>query len=145
MKGYVLDYINENEFKKLERALKKYKIVPEMCDNDFAVFMASTENTSVDFKRLEEAFANIPLKKPIKDDVQETNLQHHERKLSIREAVFAPHKTLPVDEAIGEVCGAPTVSCPPAVPVVISGEVITEQDAELMKKYNIKSVDVVDL
>lgn len=24
MKGYVLDYINENEFKKLERALKKY-------------------------------------------------------------------------------------------------------------------------
>ncbi len=24
MKGYVLDYINENEFRKLERALKKY-------------------------------------------------------------------------------------------------------------------------
>ena len=129
---------------KFTRALKKYKIVPEMCDNDFAVFMASTENTSVDFKRLEEAFANIPLKKPIKDDVQETNLQHHERKLSIREAVFAPHKTLPVDEAIGKICGAPTVSCPPAVPVVISGEVITEQDAEFMKKYNIQTVDVVD-
>ncbi len=26
MKGYVLDYINENEFKKLERALKKYNM-----------------------------------------------------------------------------------------------------------------------
>ena len=27
MKGYVLDYINENEFKKLERSLKKYNML----------------------------------------------------------------------------------------------------------------------
>lgn len=27
MKGFVLDYINENEFKKLERALKKYNML----------------------------------------------------------------------------------------------------------------------
>ena len=27
MKGYVIDYINENEFKKLERALKKYNLL----------------------------------------------------------------------------------------------------------------------
>ena len=27
MKGYVLDYVNENEFKKLERAIKKYNML----------------------------------------------------------------------------------------------------------------------
>ena len=27
MKGFLLDYINENEFKKLERALKKYNML----------------------------------------------------------------------------------------------------------------------
>ena len=27
MKGYILDYINENEYKKLERALTKYNIL----------------------------------------------------------------------------------------------------------------------
>ena len=27
MKGYILDYINENEFRKLERALKKYNML----------------------------------------------------------------------------------------------------------------------
>ncbi len=27
MKGYVLDYVNENEFRKLERALKKYNMM----------------------------------------------------------------------------------------------------------------------
>ena len=31
MKGYVLDYINENEFKKLERALKKYNMFCIFC------------------------------------------------------------------------------------------------------------------
>ena len=27
MKGYVLDYVNENEFRKLERAIKKYNML----------------------------------------------------------------------------------------------------------------------
>lgn len=27
MKGYILDYVNENEYKKLERALKKYNML----------------------------------------------------------------------------------------------------------------------
>jgi hypothetical protein len=27
MKGFVLDYINENEYRKLERALKKYNML----------------------------------------------------------------------------------------------------------------------
>lgn len=27
MKGYVLDYVNENEYRKLERALKKYNMI----------------------------------------------------------------------------------------------------------------------
>ena len=27
MKGFILDYINENEFRKLERALKKYNML----------------------------------------------------------------------------------------------------------------------
>lgn len=27
MKGFILDYINENEYRKLERALKKYNML----------------------------------------------------------------------------------------------------------------------
>ena len=27
MKGFILDYINENEFRKLERSLKKYNML----------------------------------------------------------------------------------------------------------------------
>lgn len=130
---------------KFMKELKKHKIVPEMCDNDFAVFMASTESTITDFKRLEEAFANIPLKKPFKETLPEVKIQRHEQKVSIREAVFALHETVAAEDSVGKICGAPTVSCPPAVPVVISGEIITEQDVEIMKKYGIATVDVVKI
>ena len=37
-----------------------------------------------------------------------------EKVLSIREAVFSSHETIPVTEAEGRIAGAPTVSCPPA-------------------------------
>ena len=52
MKNYVLDYFNENEFKKLERALKKYNMLafkrlsftyyPEMRNGNFAGKLIST-------------------------------------------------------------------------------------------------------
>ncbi len=52
MKSYVLDYVNENEFKKLERALKKYnmlafkrlsfKYYPDMRNGIFAGELIST-------------------------------------------------------------------------------------------------------
>ena len=52
MKNYVLDYFNENEFKKLERALKKYNMLaykrlsftyyPEMRNGNFVGTLIST-------------------------------------------------------------------------------------------------------
>ena len=52
MKGYILDYINENEFKKLERALKKYNMLaykklnfeyyPKLRKGNFIVELLST-------------------------------------------------------------------------------------------------------
>ncbi len=55
MKGFILDYINENEFKKLERALKKYNMLaykklnfeyyPELRKGNFIGELISTNKT----------------------------------------------------------------------------------------------------
>ena len=55
MKGFILDYINENEFKKLERALKKYNMFaykklnfeyyPELRKGNFIGELISTNKT----------------------------------------------------------------------------------------------------
>ena len=56
MKGYVFDYVNENEFKKLERALKKYNMLaykklffeyyPKLKDGEFLGEVVSTNNNN---------------------------------------------------------------------------------------------------
>ena len=46
-------------------------------------------------------------------------------------------------EALGRICGAPTVSCPPAIPVVVSGERIGPEAMELFAHYGVKTVDVL--
>jgi arginine/lysine/ornithine decarboxylase len=63
--------------------------------------------------------------------------------LSIRQALFAPHETVPVEQALGRVCGAPTVACPPAIPIAVSGERIGEAAVALFHRYGIRTVDVL--
>ena len=61
MKGYVLDYVNENEFKKLERALKKYNMLAfKKLNFDFYPSLRSGnfvgEKVSVDKKKNTETY-----------------------------------------------------------------------------------------
>jgi iron complex transport system substrate-binding protein len=53
--------------------------------------------------------------------------------MTLRQAVFAPSEVAPVGEAAGRVCAAPTVACPPAIPIAVSGEVITLEAAALFE------------
>ena len=64
-------------------------------------------------------------------------------RMSIREAVFAPHETIPADKALGRVCGSPTVACPPAIPIAVSGEEITREAIALFAHYGIDKIDVL--
>ena len=63
--------------------------------------------------------------------------------MSIREAIFAAHEEILVSKALGRICGGPTVSCPPAIPVVISGEIIDEDALDMLKHYGIQKIEVV--
>ena len=63
--------------------------------------------------------------------------------MTIREAVLSPCEIIPVERSEGRICASPTVSCPPAVPIVISGERITAEDVRLFRHYCIATVCVV--
>ena len=63
--------------------------------------------------------------------------------MSIREALFAPHEIIPVGESLGRVCAAPTVGCPPAIPIAVSGERIGPEAIALFRYYDVAAVAVV--
>ena len=64
-------------------------------------------------------------------------------RLSAREAILSPSETVPTVEAVGRICASPTVSCPPAVPIAVSGEVIDDSAVKLFLHYGIKKIEVV--
>lgn len=61
---------------------------------------------------------------------------------SIRAAVLSPAERVPVEQALGRVCALPTVSCPPAIPIAVSGEQIGPAAVALMQHYGVAEVAV---
>ena len=48
-----------------------------------------------------------------------------------------------VEDAIGRICASATVSCPPAIPIAVCGDVITKETVNAFKYYGIKEIYVV--
>ncbi len=125
----------------LAEKLRENKIEPEFSDNDYVVLMVTPQNSDGDFTRLENAFSSInPMPAIAKKDLV---ISAPKQRMSIREAVFSDSETVSVSSAIGRICAAATVSCPPAVPIAISGEEITKEIAELFLYYGVEKIRVV--
>lgn len=65
------------------------------------------------------------------------------RRMSIREAVFAESEIVPVSEAGGRILAQETVSCPPAIPIAVSGEEISGNMIDVFREYGIREISVV--
>ena len=106
--------------------------------------MLSPQNTKKEIDTLEAALLSVPLENgKIKRRIDFTYQFSTERIRNIRESVFAPHETVHISEAVDRICASPTVSCPPAVPIAISGERITQNTVNMLQYYGIREIDVV--
>lgn len=125
-------------------AMRGYGIECEYADNSYVVLMVTPENTEEDFERIKKWAGSTFLIHNKKDRlvVPGFSLKPPVRKMPIREAVLSPSVLVNVKDAVGRICAAETVSCPPAVPIAVCGEVINQDMAELFGIYNIKEVCV---
>lgn len=123
----------------LAQRLRESNIECEYADRDFLVLMPSPANPPDDYERLISA---LGINHGVYDEVRLPRLNLPRAK-SIREAILADSEILPVREALGRICASPTVSCPPAIPIAVSGEVITKEAIEVFEYYEIEKIAVV--
>ena len=122
----------------LAEMMRKEKMEAEFSDEDYLVLMVSPKNSKRDFKRLKKFFEKITVRE---EKIRSFKaLPYPLREMSIREAVFAKSEWTKTEDAEGRICASVTVSCPPAVPVVISGERITKEVKEALLYYGIDKV-----
>lgn len=140
----------------LQTYLEASGIFAEYYDPEYAVFMISTENTPSELESLYDALSNFIKSLPperfentespygaIPKVVPSPLPDEPERKLTIREATLAHYERIEANKSLGRICASSVISCPPAVPISVSGEVIDARAVELFDKYGIKYVDVV--
>lgn len=120
--------------------LRLVHIECEYADSEYIVLMATPENSEEDYQKLQDAFGKNELGYGEQIVFGKVSAQ---KEMSIRRAVFAEHEVIPVLSAVGRICGSPTVSCPPAIPVVISGEVIDKEAIVILEHYGIQTIEVV--
>ena len=121
--------------------LKRYKITPEFADPDFIVLMPTPEMSDMDLAKIEVVLLTLKKKAPISSLPPSLSLP--KRALSPREAMMSCAEKIPTEEAEGRILADITVGCPPAVPIVISGEVITGEAVEAFRYYGIDFCSVV--
>ena len=124
----------------LSQKLWQEKIECEYADPEFVVFMVTPRNREEELEHLADVLGENTAPQGKRESLP---LAKGEKVCSVREALFAPHETIPVKEALGRICGAPPVSCPPAIPIAVSGERIGAEALTLFEHYGVTTVDVL--
>ena len=104
--------------------LEKKNLICEFRDEGHIVFMFTPENDPWELEKLSRAICQIPRREALPDEAQ----QRVEPKAacSPRQAVFGERERIPVGESAGRILANLSVSCPPAVPILMCGEEIEE-------------------
>lgn len=121
--------------------LEEKGIVVEFCDNDFVTMMFSPCNKKRDFKKTENALLAVERKAPIL--TTPPSQPRLAQGLDMKKAIFAPSEEIEVDKAVGRILSSITVSCPPAVPLAVCGEILDQNAVECMKYYGALTCKVV--
>ena len=124
----------------LAQLLRENGMECEYADDTFLVLMLTPDNDAAEFAQLLRVLGTNHAAQPQAKTLPQAR---GEQVVSIRQALFSPHELIPVEKALGRVCSAPTVSCPPAIPIAVSGERIGEEALELFGFYGVKHVDVL--
>jgi arginine/lysine/ornithine decarboxylase len=124
--------------------LRKNKVECEYADENCTVLLFSTitseSETNAVFAACKKIEKKIPLK-PVNYPVLKP-----EKAVSIREALFAETcVSLSLAEAAGKVCAEICAPCPPGVPLIMPGEIISTEAVELLKGFGVDRIKTMEV
>lgn len=118
--------------------LRDKNIECEFCDPDFVVLMLTPQ---LPLDTIKTALLSVEKRDAILQAPPTLSLP--QRAMSVRQAVLSNSQTIDVKDSLGKILANVTVGCPPAVPVLISGEVIDATALECFSYYGIDTCDIV--
>ena len=134
----------------LADVLRAHKAECEYADGRYVVLMFAPGNLPRDYARVREAMADAAARPQagqalpgLPAGIWARLAAEAAPRCTIRQAVFGRQQRVPAGQALGRVCALPTVACPPAVPIAVSGEAIGPAAAELFRYYGVEEAAVL--
>lgn len=125
---------------KVAEQLRRRGIECEYADPDYLVLMVSTETTDRELEALTEAMGENPYGHFAGEEIP---MARPRKVCTPREALFRPRQEIPAALAVGRIAAAPAVGCPPAIPIVVSGERVDSGALAVFAHYGIDRVSVL--
>lgn len=122
--------------------LRAHGIEPEHADPSLLVLMLSADTRLDEVQRTVDALAALPARGILLP--MRATPTPPPRAMSVRDAYLAPRIRLPLAQCEGRTLSYLRVSCPPAVPVVVAGEVLTPSILRYLGDLGYTHLDVVD-
>ncbi len=128
----------------LAKKLEEYGCFAEYAGTEALVLLLSAAEKAGNLARLEKALQQCgSFIKNTYAAKKAPSFTHPETVTDIRSAALSGSELIPVEKAAGRICAGVHVPCPPAIPIVISGELIDEKTVEVLKFYNISKIEVM--
>lgn len=125
----------------LNEYLRNCGIVCEFYDPDRLIFMLTPENGEKTLSEIYRVMSQIEIKKRIPDVPPQ--IPKLSPVVPIKQVLLSETEMLPAEQCAGRVFAGINVSCPPAVPIAVCGELIDEDVIKLMKYYGETECEVL--
>ena len=116
--------------KQVEQILAKKGIFPEMNDGYRLLFMVSSKNTKRDFYRLYKGLKCVAKSKNIGKNQKAIIVSN--KKINYLEATKSEYILVDIKNSVGKISASSVGLFPPCFPLVVAGEEITEEIAQIL-------------
>lgn len=118
-------------------------VEPEYIGGGVCVLMASAYTTEEDFVSLKKALNSFV---PNKNSGTSESLPVQSslpRMCSMRSAMLSPRRKVAVKDSTGRTCAEVVSTCPPGIPLLVPGELITPAAVQMLEQAGIEQISVV--
>lgn len=115
-------------------------VVVEYFDTDFVVLMTGANLSDNDYNLLFDTLCELEIKPSIQKVLKPIKPI---KTCSVKSAVLSPFEKVNIEKSLGKTVSLPNASCPPAIPVVVSGETVDSAAIEILKYYNVEDLYVI--
>lgn len=128
--------------------LREHGIEPEYANICYIVFIITPMNTEQELNKLYDVFLKMisQCSKGFKmsGNVVNTNFLPVKH-MKPRDALFSESRFVKLSDALNMICAETISPCPPGIPVVMPGEVISQEVVSILEQYGVVSVKVLEM